>query len=255
MGCHSAAKRYEYPFYCPHTIAQREAMTGTTFKETVRQTNDRNFIRMVMRWLDKHGPFLEDVLEHGGSDYFECENDVVTGYSLGEAAFQKAQDQAAAVVSFRESHFCRSPLQVVWYRSDDDRTPFNLPNFWERSTLEAHLTATEAAPRSWAEMIEQAQRHYTELTFINSIGSPLDGEPFSATIAATVLRRLDILNQFKGCFDRNGSRTAKGQEFYQEYFSGGPLFSDESETNKHRFAKQLTFVAPDGEEIKCVRIA
>jgi hypothetical protein len=252
IGCRSVAEHYRHPFYCLRAIAECEALPGATFKEAVRQTHDVNLIRVVMGWLDKHGPFWEDARTHGVCEYFECANNVVTDCSLGEATFRMAQERATATISFRESLFCLSPLRVVWYRSDDTQDAFDLPNFWERSALEAYLTERETAPQSWPELIQQARTHYTELTFINSILDPLSGEPFNATIAERIMVLLGILNRLKGCFERGTPLSTEGHQLIQDFFHGDrALFSDESNTNKRTFTKQLTFVTPAGEEIFC----
>lgn len=230
IGCRSVAERSRHPFYCLRAIAECEALPGTTFKEVVRQTRDMNLIRTVMSWLDKHGPFWEDARTHGGGEYFECANNVVTDCSLGEAAFRMAQERAAATISFRELLFCRSPLRVVWYRSDDTQDTFDLPNFWEQSALDTYLMERETAPQSWPELIEQARRRYTELTFIDSILDPLDGEPFNVTIAERVMVLLGILNRLKGCFDRDTTLTAEGHQLIQDFSTATALSSVTSQT-------------------------
>lgn len=110
----------------------------------------------------------------------------------------------------------------------------------------------ETAPQSWPELIEQARTRYTKLTCIDSILDPLSGEPFNATIAERVMVRLDILNRLKGCFERGTPLSAEGHQLLQNFFHGDrALFSDESDTNKRTFAKQLTFPTPAGEAIFC----
>jgi hypothetical protein len=128
-----------------------------------------------------------------------------------------AQERATATIGFRESLFCLSPLRVIWYRSDNSQDVFDLPNFWERSALKAYRLGRETAPQSWPELIEQAQTRYTELTFIDSILDPLNGEPFNTTIAERVMVLLGILNRLKGCFDRNARLTAEGHQLIQDF--------------------------------------
>ncbi len=252
IGCRKMVEIYQHPFYCMRTIAERETLPGTSFKEAVRQTRDINLIRTVMSWLDKHGPFWEDDRKHGGDEYFEYMNKVVTDCSLGEAAARMAEEQTTATISFRESAFCVSPLRVVWHRSDDAQNVFDLPNFWLQTDLEHHLIAHAASPQSWPDLITRAQQQYTSLIFLDSILEPLNGEPFNATIAERVMVLLGILNRLKDCFDQGTTRHIEGQQLLHDFFHGDrALFSDESDTNKRTFAKQMTFQTPVGDKIFC----
>lgn len=252
IGCRGIAERYRSPFYCLRIIAQHEALPGVSFKDAVRQTSNRTLISIVMSWLDKHGPFWEDVRRHGSDEWFEHEGEIVTDSSLGEAAFRLADSQSATAISFRESRYCKSPLQIMWQRLNNTSTDLELQNVWAQADLEAYLHAHARSPQSWAELIEQAQIRYQGLTFISDILNPLAGEPFNSTIAEGVLRLLGILNRLKNCYDAETALTAEGHQIMKDFFQGDrALFTDESETNKRTFARQLTFRLPSGEEIFC----
>lgn len=133
-------------------------------------------------------------------------------------------------ISFLESLFCCSPLRVVWHRADDVQDAFDLLNFWEQSALEAYLIASETAPQSWRELIEQARVRYTGLTFIANILDSLSGEPFNMTIAKHVTELLGILNRLKGCFDQDGRRTDEGHQLIQNFFTATALALATSQT-------------------------
>jgi len=156
------------------------------------------------------------------------------------------------MVSFGSSSFCTTPLRVVWRRSGAVDYELDLSNVWTRVDLESHLREYEAAPQSWAELLERANVRYRRLTFANNLLEPLTGEPFNTTIADRVLALLNVLDQLKGCYDANATLTAEGHQLLQAYFHGDrALFSDESDTNKRSFARQLTFRVPTGEAIFC----
>lgn len=252
VSCRSVADRYRHPFWCPRTLAAREALPGLSLREAVRQTRDTNIIRLVMAWLDRHGPFWDDARAHSPDDYFEHDGKVVTDCGLGEAAFRLASEQAAAVVGFADSSFCRSPLQVIWRRSDEFSDALDLLNFWQRAALEAYILDQQATPQSWSELITQARVRYRQLIFVDSVMDGLLGEPFSPTIAERVLVLLGILDRLRSCFDADARFSAEGHQLLQQYFHGDrALFTDESETNKKTFARQLTFRLPNGETLFC----
>jgi hypothetical protein len=252
LSCRRVAERYRRPFWCPRALATREALPGLTLREAVQQTRDANIIRLVMAWLDRHGPFWDDTRSHNPDDYFEHAGEVVTDCGLGEAAFRLGRAQAAASVGFAESSFCHSPLPIIWRRSDTSSDALDLLNFWQPETLEAYLRDLEAAPQSWAELIAQAQVRFQQLTLIDSILDGLHGEPFSPTIAERVLVLLGILDRLKICFDADARFSVEGHQLLQQYFHGDrALFTDESETNKRTFARQLTFRLSSGATLFC----
>lgn len=252
LSCRGVADRYRHSFLCPRTLPDRAVLPGMSLREAVRQIKDVNLSRIVLAWLDKHGPFWEDIRAHGPDEYFEHAGEIVTDCGLGEAAFRLAVEQLSATVGFCDSTFCVTPLQVIWRRSDSANQELELPNFWQRERLEEYLSQHESAPQSWPDLIERARVRYRNLTFVDSILDALIGEPFSLTIAERVIVLLGVLDRLKGSFGDDGKLTVDGYQLMQDYFHGDrALFTDESETNKRTFARQMTFRAPTGEALFC----
>lgn len=252
LVCRGIAASYRHSFLCLRSLAERDVLPSVSFREAVRQTRDINLNRVVMAWLDKHGPFWEDTRAHGADDYFEHAGEIVTDCGLGEAAFRLATESPSATVGFCDSAFCATPLRVIWRRSDSVNQDLDLPNFWQGDRLEEFLCQYENAPQSWPETIERARTRYRNITFIDTILDPLMGEPFSPTIAERVMVLLGVLDRLKSSFGDDGKLTAEGHQLMQEYFHGDrALFSDESETNKRIFARQMTFQTPTGQALFC----
>ncbi|NJO82620.1 MAG: hypothetical protein HC828_07200 [Blastochloris sp.] len=250
--CRNTAERYRHPFFCLRSLVERDALPGVNLRIAVMQTKDVNLTRTVMSWLDKHGPFWEDRRYHGSDEYLEHMGEIVTDCGMGEAAFRLASEQASAMVSFQESTHCSTPLQVIWHRADDNSHDLHIPNFWMHTDLEAYLSDSESAPQSWIELIERARQRYQNLTFVASILDALRAEPFSSTIAERVLVLLGILDRLKSSFGEDSRFNAEGHQLLHDYFQGDrALFSDESETNRRVFARQMTFQTPTGEDIFC----
>lgn len=252
IGCRQLADRYRHPLYCLHSIANKEVMHGLSLKEALRQNHDMNLTRQVMSWLSRHGPFWEDERTHAVDDYFAHNEEIVTDSSLGEATYRQAIGHTVAIVGFPESRFCRHPLPIMWYQSDERKEVYHLPNFWQQRVLEAHLITHEAPVQSWGELIARAKQRFVSLTFLPSIEDPLKGQPFNTTIAERTLFLLDILNRLKSCFDETATLTPEGHTILEQFFHGDQaLFSDESDTNKRIFVRQLTFRLPTGEVLFC----
>jgi hypothetical protein len=117
-----------------------------------------------------------------------------------------------------------------------------VPNFWDATTLQNHLKQEREPIASWADLLGRAASDFPHLTFLDSVHHSLEGEPFNSTIAERVMQLLGILNTLQTSFDRQGNRTRQGHEIMDLYFRRqNAIFSDESDSNKIKFSKELTF--------------
>ena len=245
--------RYGYRLYCEKTISNRPVHNSISFQKTIMALSDPNIKRQVMLWIAKDGPFWDepDLRKHSGDDYFEYGHQVVTDSSLGEAAFQIASGQIANTVSFRPSDFQLTPLIVHWHKINPPQT-VAVPNFWDVNLLQQYLQQQQTPVNSWRDLINRSKIDLPNLTFLDSVLDGLEGEPFSSTIAERIRELLRVLHTLRISFDEQGDRTSEGHEMISNYFHGdNALFSDESDSNKRLFRKELTFEKPDGEEIFC----
>jgi hypothetical protein len=252
MGCKKVAERYRYPFYCNRSITEYSVGPDISFRQAVINVGNKDLTRLVMRWVDKHGPFLPDEQQHNPSEYFEWNKELVTDRSLGEAAFRTIDGSLAAVISFTPSNFLEHPLNVIWRQSETEGTPCEVPNFWDVAELETHIAQFQPPPASWTEMLEQAQARFVHLAFLDNLHNGLAGEPFNYTVANSIMERLRVLNRIKDSFDDEGTLTAEGNQLKHDFFQGQRAwFSDESDTNKQHFKNEMTFTKPDGQPIFC----
>ncbi len=144
-----------------------------------------------------------------------------------------------------------SPLTVLW-KQDKEQKEVEVVNFWTATTLEQFCLSYRSSVTSWNELIARLRVDCTQLTFLESVNLGLYGEPFNLTIAKQVEELLAILNQLKSCFDEAGTMTETGFDLLQKFFHGDRAkFTDESESNKHRFRQEMTFRVPDGETVFC----
>ena len=124
-------------------------------------------------------------------------------------------------------------------------------NWWSCNKLREDLNRMPPPILSWKKLYKASVARFNYLKFSGNSFSYLDGVPFARSSADRVLTLLKVLDELAGQYDENGSRTSEGHRLYSKYFTGTKaLFSDSSESEKHRFRKQLTFKHPDYPEKK-----
>ncbi|MDM8561093.1 hypothetical protein [Candidatus Parabeggiatoa sp. HSG14] len=244
-------------FYCHHQLSSSPATHNLNFKEAILQTRDTNFIRTVLNWIAKSGPFWEDKRFHSEDDWLEDESkEIITGSSLAEAAWRTTQGKKNHTISFEPSQlFNKAPLEVIWKRSDEDEQVIEVKNFWQIDSLKDFLkndkNNDETSVNTWQDLIRQCIQQYTNLTFTDDV-MPKNIAPFSKGFAEKIKELLAILDELNVCFEKNGSLNQCGQKIIQDHFQGDKaLFTDESKPNKRKYKKELTFKKPGGEEISC----
>lgn len=253
LKCKDVIDKYGFRLYCERTITNRPVYKSKSFAVAILSSKEPNFKRKIRIWLERTGPFWDTPPRHNPDDYFEYEQEPLEEYaSVAEAAFYIATQQGQReMVSFSPSNFEKTPLLVRWHKTDLPQE-IPIPNYWQYDTLQPHLQELQSPPSSWTEMIRRVQANCSNLIFLDTVTATLKGEAFSTPIMERVMFQLKILNKLARCFNDRGQRTQSGHDIIQTYFTGNrAIFSDESNTNKDRFEKELTFTKPDGKEIFC----
>ena len=253
LRCRHRITRSRFRLFCGRNISDRPVYGNTNFHRAVIETRNPNIIQTVMIWISKDGPFWDDAIlrRHGQDDYLECNGEIVTDCALGEAGFRIANRENCSAVSFAPSNFQTTPLFVIWHK-ENNREEIEVRNFWDLPPLKIHLGEIQPSLECWEDFFETCQREFNNLTFLDSFYDGVKRQPLDSIIIRRSLFLLQTLNELRACFDAQGDRTERGFEIIDEYFTGQePLFRPESETNKNRFNKELTFRGPDGTPIFC----
>jgi hypothetical protein len=207
--------------------------------------------RALMQWLTQHGPFWDELRNHGPDDWIECNGRIVTDTAVGEAAWCCLNGIERGLVSLSPSVWQFSPVVVEWITENSGGMHIDVINHWDPGGIEAYLRTLPAPLRSWEELEALATKRCTNLVFAEDAFVPLTGFPFYLSAAQRILLLLDVLNRFVSCFDAEGQRTPEGHEIYREFFTGkkgdggrGALFSDSSDGEKRIFKSELTFKHP-----------
>jgi hypothetical protein len=255
--CRDCAKSFNHVCYIPRIISRRMISKNMNFRQAIENIGDKNLTRLVMNWIDREGPFVEDNLIRNDNEYYTFGDDglVVTEEILGEVAARHFAERPAGLVSFAPSSFTYSPLAVAWHHSDDEHDMCHLENFWDAGILRDFLKSHEADVRSWTEMLSRAKIYYSNLTFSEDLENYLAGQPFSGTIARRVLMLLDTLNTLQSCYTPTGQRTPEGEQIIENFFGGdeNAIITDASPTEKNnaKYRAKMTFRLSNEESIEC----
>ncbi len=243
MAIRTTARQFGRDLQCHRNVVNAQVTRDWTMPRAVNALS-KDTRSAVMQWLTRHGPFWDDVRQHSGDDWLECNGEFVTDTAIGEAAYCLLYGIARGLVSINPSSWLTSPL-LVDCRENGQARSVNVPNFWDVDELKAALTATQVPPKSWIQLEETARSRYPDLTFSADSFEPLAGHPFGKGAAERLLSLLEVLHDIKNCFDEYGHRTAHGHEIYEKHFTGGKAwFSDSSDSEKARFRTDLTFAHP-----------
>ena len=237
--------------YCHRNVVNDQINASTSVYEAI-QTFTRDQKRSLLLWLNRHGPFWEDVPAHSPDHWLECGNEIVTDTALGEAAFCCTLGIDRRVVSLIPSNWEHTPLLVTMLA--DDTTVIQVHNYWTKAQLELALQDAETPITSWRQLEHFVTSRFLELRFAPEAFHPLRGMPFSFTAAEYIKSRLSTLNYVMACRDEFGNFTSDAKPVLDAHLTrGSAQFSDSSREEKLKFKKELSFPHPDcpGEILDC----
>jgi hypothetical protein len=259
MAIREVARRFGRALHCHRQLLQASVTPTMTMPQAL-QGLTYNERRALLQWLTQQGPFWEDARKHAPDDWLEWDGHIVTDTSLGEAGWCCGSGIERNLVSFIPSDWQFTPIPIDWLSETDPPERIQVSNYWDPEAVEAFLQDAPTPLNSWGQLEELATARFPEITFAQDAFAPLRGHPFVPAAAQRLVFVLHILNRFRGCFDKEGRRTAEGHEIYQNFFTGkkggggrGALFSDSSENEKQRFHTEMTFKNPtnSGKTIFC----
>lgn len=164
MAIRQIARRFGRALYCHRSIAQAQVTPTVTMPQAV-QALTPNERRALMQWLTQHGPFWEDVRNHGPDDWLEWNGSIVTETAVGEAAWCCLNGIERGLVSLIPSNWQFSPVPVDWVSDTSGRITVDVLNHWDSITIEAFLHAAPVPLVSWSQMESLATARCTQLTF------------------------------------------------------------------------------------------
>ena len=244
-------------FLCCDQLRLAQVTSETTFEAEISALTNSAQKLAIIRWFDRSNWFAARA--HDPDDEFLWQHLDVTNHSMAEAAFRLQVGERSALFGFNPSRCDSSPITVSWETAKNFAKPVEVENYWtlDELILALHrwgLDAKEVPIQSWGQLIDWGREYCHNLIFPAYVLEGLDGVPFSSVVAEQAKRRLEVLNALKTETNDVGERTTEGHRLYQTHFVGERAwFTDESDTNKKKFNKDMTFSDPlrDGKEVFC----
>ncbi len=238
-------------FYCSRMLPELLAVKTLTVRDVINTSSDRYLKRLVLEWMNKKGPFLDDIRAPVLDDDFELFDKIVTEQGAGEATRQKLNGNYSALYSVDTPEFncCETPLIVYQITSELEAIGHSINNVWDLNNLIENMEAQIIPPSSWRELIEYADTHFQYLVLHNSIINVLSSQPFNKVICSQAINILTILNRFVSSRDANGEYSEETRTIFSDFFSGdGAIITDESQTNRTKYEDKMTFIDPSNSD-------
>lgn len=239
-----------HPLHVTRSLPNRLVSPGTTVRTALQQTRNLDLKRVVLTWLDRNGPFIEDDRFPEQDDLFLFFNLDVTDSGLGEAARRKNSGENAWTFSVPGGaiSFAHSPLVVEHGLPGESLGEVSVGNVWSIEALKT-AAANEQVVTSWQSLVAVARQRYTRLLIPDAVfqHKMLAREPFSEVIARQSLTLLGHLDAYMGGRGSNGEDGPVSRDVIDRFFVGArAAFTGESPSNQEDFRKELTFPDPCG---------
>ncbi|MCY3688411.1 MAG: hypothetical protein F4234_13715 [Gammaproteobacteria bacterium] len=248
-------QEYSAQCFCSRSIlGNREVVDNMTLREVVVRYPHADIRRLILSWLDKHGPFWDTDRQHDAGDWYftfhGAQEILTTDSALAECTRQVLAQECAALLSATPSDFTYTPVQAG-VRDDEVVSECELPNHWGCPPLKQYLDNTISLC-SWLELRDHAAQRFANLVFTNNAFTPIMNSPFSFALRDRIIRLLDILNQLSGEMDiQTGALSPNGEALRKTFFEGkNALFTDSSDTEKAAFKTALSFRCPISEDLQ-----
>jgi hypothetical protein len=204
--------------YCSRELYNRPVTANGTFRQAVCSLADRNFKQLVLSWLTQRGPFWDDERQSTSDDYFEYQGEDVTNQGLGEAARRQLAGINAWTFSFTGSRFgFMASLLCVQHGLAEAPLGFaEVGNHWTVPDLEQASQSARPEPRTWGEVITEAQMRFGGLKFANTIEDILQRQPFNKCVADSIFDLLKVLNRIVEESNEREFRISKGYPLGQD---------------------------------------
>lgn len=233
------------------SLADRYVSPDRTLRQVVMGWRGSPTASVLLAWVGKTGPFIDEDRLAEPEDLFMCLGIEVTDGGLGEAARRCKALEKAATMSFSggEPDFACRPLPVVHGFEEEPIASYDVENHWTAESLTSAALALQPTPTNWKGTIEAARNRFTRLNLPNMIyeNGRLSREPFDGIIRDRIFVLLGILDAYMAGRNADGTEGPEAQNIVRTHFAGDrALFSPESPTNRRDHKADLTFADPEG---------
>lgn len=257
MSARARSPNLRRVLFCSRKTAETEALNGERLLNTVaRMPRDKR--GAILSWLGKSGPFMDDDREEIDEDLYHLGEMEVTDLGPGEATRQTQRGFDARLLSFAnaegQSLFAYTPVHVVQGFPDEPVDSADIRNTWDLTEARQWADAIDPEPESWRELLDVCRRRYGSLAIGEHCDHILGAQTFYPAVSRRIIELLRILNEVTEDAASQAGLGARGMDLVQTHFAGGkPWFTDESDDNKTKFAREMIFPDPidPSQRIQC----
>ena len=249
MQCRSLVETGGSRLYSCYHLRNCLVTQETTFTNQVDAIASREQKIDIIRWLGRSDWMT--ARRHSEDDVFYWGSLDVTNRSVAEASYSIHQGFDSSCFSFQGGGWNKGEVKIEWLPNNSHQQPLTTNNYCtidqiKEALLERERTRQATPLESWDQLMVWCHEYCANLVVAGYVLDRLRPHPFVQAVAHQVRERLRILDFIAGAIDASGRRTPQGNEVYDLHFIGSRAwFTDESETNKTAFARDLTFVKPD----------
>lgn len=254
MNIRRAIQRADFELFCHRDITNSQVTIDLGMSQAIQKLPSEKRLAWTS-WLNRQGPYWIDERQHSNDVWLESKSgEIVTDTAIGEASFCKIRGLMKEVVSVDPSRWLFDPIKVIWRKDDQTQEEVDIPNYWTVESVSLKLKSLPPKIDSWRSLENLVRRTCEKLIISDDAFDSLNGHPFVLGAAERIQIRLNVLNELRGCFDADGSRTAHGDQLYANHFTGEKAwFTDSSTSEKREFESDLMFPHPTrpGENLIC----
>lgn len=253
MQLRQVSESHGHKIECSNVLLNNQTTNSLVLYEAIQTFKDNNKKRAVLAWITKAVASWDKSRMHSDDDYLTCNEEIVTGTAVGEAAYRNLENKESSLVSFAPSDWTLSPINVdYFYDNESKKESCAVRNYWTKESLADYLDSIQAPIQSWEVLENRMREECKNLNFSEGAFRPLFPQPFLSGASARIVVLLKVLDRYTQCFDGSGNRMDEGDDIYQNYFKGDRArFTDSSPDEKRKFTNELTFVLPEGNRALC----
>ncbi|WP_139204589.1 hypothetical protein [Pacificibacter marinus] len=219
MAAKRSSKNLSLRLYCSCLTAETQAIDGERLLVSVSKL-PRDEKAVILNWLGKSGPFLDDDRTDSYDDLYHLNGEDVTNLGAAEAARQCQKHNDGRLLSLNNEAFKNTPLEVVHGLIEEPLESVLVRNSWSLEEVKEWADGADPEPTNWVELLDVSRRRYGHLLIGDHCDEVLGGQTFYPVVSRRVLELLRVLNTISGSVDKNGKLSASGEELKETHFVG-----------------------------------
>ena len=244
MAARGGSKNLALRLYCSRQTGETQAIHGERLLNSVSRL-PRDERAVILNWLGKSGPFLDDDRMHADDDLYYLNGEDVTELGPGEAVRQRQKGNDGRLLSLHNLAFKITPLDVIHGLIEDPLETVPVPNTWNFQEVTEWANSADPEPQNWTELLSVARNRYGRLLIGHLCDEVLGGQTFYPAVSRRVLELLRVLNSIAESADEEAKLSPLGSELVQNHFVGQKAwFTGESAGNMEQFGAAMTFPDP-----------